>query len=171
MKINRLFCVGMVGLFCFFSYLQLCSAELYVSKKGLFKIDVPQDWEWTDQLDSVIISNVEQDSAIIIKMQSQSSAIASQEQIEEVLGKGIENIIEKVKLQKGIVVSEKSKSLDGSKAKQVNFLLTSDGGKAHASFVAVFASGYLFTIYMEGPDEGARAKMEKIINRIKFLGR
>lgn len=158
------------GVLCFMFSSQICSAELHIAKKGLFKIDVPQGWEWTDQADSVIISNAEQDSAIIVKMQVQSAGIGSEERIEEVLNKGIENIIEKVKFQKGIVVSQKSKSLDGSKAQQVNFLLTTDGSKAYATFIAVFAKGYLFTIYMEGPDEAARLNMEKITNKIKFLG-
>ncbi len=153
----------------FFSH--VCFAELYVSIKGLFKIDVPKGWEWLDNSDTVIISSVLQEGAIIIKIQTQSDAVNFQGHIDEFLDRGIGNMVQKVKEEKGVVVSQKQRTLDGLKARQVDFLLNSDEGKAHATFMAVFFKKYLFTIYMEGPDEAERAKMVKIIERIKFLGR
>lgn len=158
------------GCFCFLFFSGICFGELYISKKGYFKIDVPKDWQWSDQAESVIISGREDDGVIIIKAQPQADVLPAGARMEDVLEKGIEKMIQKVKLEKGIIVSKKARSLDGSPAQQVNFLSAAGENKAHATFIALFANGHFFSIYMEGSDEMRRTTMEKIVDTIRFLG-
>lgn len=171
MKNKKLFSILAMAMLCVFSFLQTSSAELYVSRKGLFKIDVPEGWQWIDNSDTVIILSMQQEGTIIMKMQPQPEGLESKEQMDKFLDKGMESMIEKAREQKGIIAGQKSRTLDGVNAEQVNFLLNEEEGKLHATFIAALVKGYFLTIYMEGPQEPERAKMEKIIEGIKFLGR
>ncbi len=140
-------------------------AEVHGEREGLFWLDVPDGWLWTQEKGQVTVSELDGSGKILIRY----------EKVEGFVGSGRDLVFEarddrrrEVAGRRGKSVMKVERRIDGVFALQTGFLILTRGGMWQATSFVFFHKGYLFDVYFEAPREIFRLEMEKIVDTWRF---
>ncbi len=139
--------------------------EIRGQAEGLFWLDLPEAWLWTEEAGQVLVSELNGSGRILIRF----------EKVEGFEGSGRDLVFEarddrrrEVAGRRGKSVLRVERRVDGVFALQTGFLIFTDRGMRQATSLAFFHKGYLFDIYFEASREIFRIEMEKIVDTWRF---
>ena len=143
------------------------SGGTYSQKEGLFTVNIPEGWNWSELSDRVKIINPEGNSGILILFKP--TIEMSLEEKKEIIKKSHETYkdIQIIK-QYGKVLEEKDTQIGGVYARQLDFLFTTKDETLRTTNIMLFSKGYRFVITFGSPSEEEKSKMDEIIETLKF---
>ena len=162
---------GLLGLLvtaCYvLSITTICVAEMHSQKNGLFKVDIPDGWSWAELSGKVRIGNPKGNAGISI--QFKPVLVESDEKRKERLKTGNQMMIKSmVEPNKGTVLSERERRINGVYARQLDFLTTLEGKTGQMTYISFFNKDYAFTITFASPNDEEILKMEEIVETFQF---
>ncbi len=144
-----------------------CFAEVNAQKDGLFWIDVPQGWSWSEGSQSVMIKKATGQEAILIKFQLYEKPLVAED--EDTMLQGARNsVIQEMASRGGKSVMKVQRKISGIPALHLGFLVPSPEGILQYTTIVFFNKGYYFNITCHSDREYKRLEMEKIIDTFSF---
>ena len=140
-------------------------AEWRGQADGLFWLDVPDTWIWTEEKGGVTVSELDGSDKIAIRFEKIQGAEGSGR---DLVTQARDDRRRKVAERNGKSVTKVERRIDGVFALQTGFLISTSEGMRQATSVVFFNKGCLFDIYFEAPHEIFRLEMEKIIDTWRF---
>lgn len=169
-KSSIVFLVTFLGLL----FTNLCYAKVYSQREDLFKLDVPQGWQWDEGLDRVAIVNLSTYNSVTIYFTKRS--VNSSAQAKKVLSKLSRKFVKRLKAKDKSAIVEKQEvtSVDGVYATRIEYScrMTDAKNKKKRTYynvrISLFNDGYLFNIITATPFEKESAAMEKMVDSFSF---
>jgi hypothetical protein len=141
------------------------SAEWRGQADGLFWLDMPDGWIWTEEKGGVTVSELDGSDTIAVRFEKIQGAEGSGR---DLVTQAWENRRREVAERNGKSVMKVERRIDGVFALQTGFLISTSAGIRQATSVVFFNKGYLFDIYFDAPREIFRLEMEKIVDTWRF---
>ncbi|MGE5280023.1 MAG: hypothetical protein ACM3L6_04690 [Deltaproteobacteria bacterium] len=142
-------------------------AEMRGESAGLFWIDVPEGWVWTQEPGRVTIAEFNGSDRIVIRFAPVEN-VADAAAARQLVFDAREDRRREVVARHGKSVMRVERHMDGVFALQTGFLLFTPEGMRQATSIVFFSKGHLFDVYFEAPREVFRLEMEKIIETWRF---
>ncbi|HAJ57254.1 MAG TPA: hypothetical protein DCL35_05735 [Candidatus Omnitrophica bacterium] len=142
-------------------------ADNYAQKDGLFWIDVPQEWVWSEDTGGVSIVSPTGSQAVRINIEAVDN-IGTDEDALQLVRDTMSAKIADLAWQNGRAVLKTQRKVNGIFALQSGFIISSPSGIRQATAIVFLKDGRLFNIYFEASREFQRMEMEAIVDTLKF---
>lgn len=162
---QRFFLFGILGVMLMLSPMGF--AEIQRQKDGLFWIDVPKGWQWSEDSDSVIVMNPVGSRGIRIDF-NVIEGINDDSAVTELIDKTIAAKVYELASRNGKAILKVDRKIGGVFAVQRGFIISTPDGMMQATAIVFFHNRHLFNIYFEAPREFQRIEMEAIADTIQF---
>jgi len=139
--------------------------EVRGQAQGLFWLDVPQEWLWTQEKGQVVLSELNGSGRIEIRFEKVEGFEGS---ARDLVSEARDDRRREVADRHGKSVMRIERRVDGVFALQTGFLISTDRGIQQATSIVFFHKGYLFDVYFEAPREVFRIEMERIVDTWSF---
>lgn len=142
-------------------------AEVYREKEGLFWIDLPQGWWYSQDNKKVVVVSRSGHRKIqidIVRMDGIKSDGDAEQLVRAAMASKVRDVVSK----NGKTIMSVERKIDGAFALQSSFLISSPEGMKQATAITFFKSRNLFNIYFEASREFQRIEMEKIVDTMRF---
>jgi|GEM_PF-2394424 len=154
------------AVFFLFSVLAAPSfGEVRGQAQGLFWLDVPQGWIWTEEKGQVTVSEFDGSGRILIRFEKVEGP---EDSGHDLVYEARDDRRREVAGRNGKSVMRVERRIDGVFALQTGFLILTGQGVRQATSFVFFHKGYLFDIYFEAPREIFRLEMERIVDTWSF---
>jgi hypothetical protein len=142
-------------------------AQVRSQAAGLFWIDVPQQWQWFEDADSVTLMSPSGYQAVRIDFKV-VDGIHDASQAQELVRRTMASQIQEKAFLNGKPVLKVERKIGGVFALQTGFIVSTPHGMKQATAIVFFRDRRLFQVTFEAPREFLRLEMEKIVDTITF---
>ena len=139
----------------------------HTQKDGLFSMDIPAQWHWSEYPQEIVITYPD-GTTMAIEIQMVPSPNLSPMDIKKALKDGNDKMIRQgIDAHRGELISNKEIKLGGVYATQLDFK-TVPPNPIFVRYISFFNKGYVFTITYGSEDEKMREVMDDAVSTFKF---
>jgi len=141
----------------------------YSQKDGLFKLNIPDDWQGKEMPGTVIIVPPWGGGGIVIKFQSVSASL-TQDQIKTGLASSLEDVVKnKIETSGGSVIENKEITIDNVYGRSLFYNVSFNDERMYFIRILFVNKGYSFSIDYGGPSKEDAENVVRFIETFKFL--
>lgn len=142
-------------------------AKEHIQMKGLFSMDVPEEWHWAEDPQEVVVTYPD-GKTVAIDIQLVPSRALSEADIKKMIKDADDKMInEGIKAHNGILIDNKEIKFDGAYATQLDFK-TAPPNPINVTYLSFFNKGYAYTITYGSEDSKMHSMMDDVVATFKF---
>jgi hypothetical protein len=148
----------------------LCLGGTHSQRDGLFKVTLPEGWQWSEQEGKIRIINPKNGNGIVMGLRRvpHFPAEETKDRLIEANRKFIEDCVKPT--MQGTDINEEERYLGKVYARQVTWKVVINQQPAQAHYIACFHRGYGVAITFTARGQKQIEEMRRIVESIQFAG-
>lgn len=166
---KRMMMVLLLAAVICFPLIAFAQDKQYSQKDGLFSVNVPEGWQWSESIPEYVYIIPPDGVGGIMIYSKKDTKTETPEEIKSKLRSINETIIEtKLKPEGGTIIEDKETTIDNVYARRLSYTIPLKEQLFYFVRITFVYKDYVYAVHFGNPKQEELAKMESIVNTLKL---